>query len=80
MSIGEVIRHYRKAQNLTQEEVARRLGVTPPAVNKWEHGASLPDIALLAPLARLLGISCDTLPPFRPGRRNKWRNIPTASS
>lgn len=61
MSIGEVIRHYRKAQNLTQEEVARRLGVTPPAVNKWEHGASLPDIALLAPLARLLGISCDTL-------------------
>lgn len=61
MNIGEVIRHYRKAQNLTQEDVARRLGVTAPAVNKWERGATLPDIALLAPLARLFGISCDTL-------------------
>ena len=59
MNIGEVIRHYRKAQNLTQEEVARRLGVTAPAVNKWERGATLPDITLLAPLARLFGISCE---------------------
>lgn len=61
VNIGEVIRHYRKARNLTQEQVAKSLGVTPPAVNKWERGASLPDVALLAPLSRLLGISCDTL-------------------
>lgn len=61
MRIGEIIRENRKAQNMTQEEMARRLGVTAPAVNKWENGNSLPDITLLAPIARLLGITLDTL-------------------
>lgn len=41
MQIGEVIRKYRKEKNMTQEEMAERLGVTPPAVNKWETGVSL---------------------------------------
>ena len=36
MKTGEVIRMYRKNRNLTQEEMASRLGVTAPAVNKWE--------------------------------------------
>lgn len=61
MKIGEVIRKYRKERNLTQEEMACALGVTAPAVNKWENGNSLPDILLLAPIARLLGITLDTL-------------------
>lgn len=61
MQIGEVIRKYRKDKNMTQEEMANRLGVTAPAVNKWENGNSLPDILLLAPIARLLDISLDTL-------------------
>jgi len=61
MQIGEVIRKYRKSRNMTQEEVANRLGVTAPAVNKWENGNSFPDIMLLAPIARLLDITLDTL-------------------
>jgi len=61
MQIGQVIRKYRKENNLTQEEMASRLGVTTPAVNKWENGNSYPDILLLAPIARLLHISLDTL-------------------
>lgn len=61
MQIGEVIRKYRKSADLTQEEMANRLGVTAPAVNKWENGNSYPDITLLAPIARLLGISTDEL-------------------
>jgi transcriptional regulator with XRE-family HTH domain len=65
MQIGEVIRKYRKERNLTQEEMANRLGVTAPAVNKWENANSLPDVLLLAPIARLLGISLDTLLSFR---------------
>lgn len=65
MSIGKVIRKYRKEKNMTQEEMAVRLGVTAPAVNKWENENSLPDIMLLAPIARLLGISLDTLLAFR---------------
>ncbi len=65
MSIGKVIRKYRKAQNMTQEEMAGRLGVTAPAVNKWENENSYPDIMLLAPIARLLAISLDTLLSFQ---------------
>ena len=65
MQIGQIIRKYRKSKNMTQEEMAERLGVTAPAVNKWERGNSLPDITLLAPIARLLGISLDTLLTFQ---------------
>lgn len=65
MQIGAVIRKHRKAKNMTQEELARRLNVTPPAVNKWERGVTTPDVAMLAPLARLLGISCDELLNFQ---------------
>lgn len=64
MNIGSVIRKYRKEAGLTQEEMADRLGVTAPAVNKWENGNSNPDIELLAPIARLLHISLDTLMSF----------------
>jgi putative transcriptional regulator len=65
MKIGEVIKKYRKQANLTQEQIANFLGVTSPAVNKWENGNSYPDITLLAPLARLLNINMDTLLSFR---------------
>ncbi len=65
MEIGEVIRRYRKRKNMTQEEMADRLGVSGPAVNKWEKGNSFPDIALLAPIARLLDITPDVLLSFR---------------
>ena len=65
MNIGSVIKKYRKEIGITQEEMANRLGVTTPAVNKWENGNSNPDIELLAPIARLLHISLDTLLSFR---------------
>lgn len=64
MLIGDVIRTYRKQVGITQEEMARRLGVTTPAVNKWENNNTQPDIALLAPIARLIGITTDTLLSF----------------
>lgn len=65
MTIGETIRTYRKEKGLTQERMAERLGVTAPAVNKWEKNVALPDVTMLAPIARLLGISTDTLLSFR---------------
>ena len=40
MNIGNVIKKYRKELGYTQEEMAKRLGVTTPAVNKWENGVS----------------------------------------
>lgn len=65
MTIGDVIKKYRKNKGMTQEEMAARLGVTAPAVNKWEKGSTLPDVALLAPIARLLGITTDELLAFK---------------
>lgn len=41
MPISEVIRRKRKELEMTQEQVAQRLGVSAPAVNKWEKGDSL---------------------------------------
>ena len=65
MQIGQIIRDNRKKKHMTQEEMACRLGVTAPAVNKWENGNSLPDITLLAPIARLLGVTLEELLSFR---------------
>lgn len=65
MQIGEVIRNHRKKIGITQEEMANRLGVSTPAVNKWENGNSMPDIMLLAPIARLLDITPDILLSFQ---------------
>ena len=67
MPMNEIIREQRKALGLTQEQVADYLGVTAPAVNKWEKGATCPDIALLSPLARLLRVDPNTLLCFGEG-------------
>ncbi len=64
MRINEIIRERRRGLGLTQEQAACRLGVTASAVNKWERGASLPDITLLPALARLLGVDLNTLLDF----------------
>lgn len=75
MKIGNVIRKYRKEAGMTQEEMANLLGVTTPAVNKWENGYTNPDIELLAPIARLLHISLDTLMSFHELTSNEISDI-----
>lgn len=65
MPMHTIIHQRRTALGLTQEQVAQRLGVTAPAVNKWEKGTTCPDIALLPPLARLLQTDLNTLLCFR---------------
>lgn len=61
MQIGSRVSVCRQNKNLTQEELAYRLGITPQALSKWERGVSFPDISMLADLARLLGVSSDFL-------------------
>lgn len=61
MQIGLRLGGCRQDRNMTQEELAGRLGITPQAVSKWERGASLPDISMLSDLARLLDVSADWL-------------------
>ncbi|HAT4254885.1 TPA: helix-turn-helix domain-containing protein [Clostridium perfringens] len=65
MRINEIIKEKRNAQGLTQEQVAMYLGVSTPAVNKWEKGTCYPDITLLPALARLLKVDLNTLLSFK---------------
>jgi len=60
-NLGNIICQHRQAKNLTQEEFASRLGVTPQAVSKWERGNGLPDISFIRGICSILGISADTL-------------------
>lgn len=55
------IRSLRLARNLTQEQIAERLCITPQAVSRWETGVSMPDSALLPEIARTLEVSIDNL-------------------
>lgn len=64
--IGGNIAALRRAKGLTQEQLAGLLGVSAPAVSKWETGASYPDITLLCPLARALDTNVDRLLQFAP--------------
>lgn len=60
-SIGSRISFYRQNQNMTQDELANRLGITPQAVSKWERSLSLPDAAFLQSLCQILQCSSDAL-------------------
>lgn len=64
MKINQIIREKRKELSLTQEQIAELLGVSTPAVNKWEKGSTYPDITLLPALARLLKMDLNTLLSF----------------
>lgn len=61
MTLGEKIRHVRKASGLSQEQLAERLCVSRSAIAKWETDKGMPDVENLRILARILGISVDNL-------------------
>lgn len=60
-SFGKRICRLRKQANMTQRELANLLGISEPAVCKWETDSSMPDIMLLTPLARALHTDLNTL-------------------
>lgn len=64
LNMGTKIIALRKNRGMTQEQLAAALGVSAPAVSKWETGSSYPDITLLCPLARALGTDVDNLLTF----------------
>ena len=54
---GTTIKQLREGRNMTQAELAQRIGVSSKTVSKWETAKGLPDISLLQPLAQALSIS-----------------------
>lgn len=59
--IGKFISKLRKEKNLTQEEFAEKLGVTGKSVSRWENGKCMPDLSLLIPISKELGITVNEL-------------------
>ncbi len=59
--IGKFIATVRKERNLTQEELALRLGVTNKSISRWENGKTMPDLSLFKPLCMELNITLNDL-------------------
>ena len=59
-NIGSTIAELRKQKNITQDDLAKAVGVSGQAVSKWENGGSL-DISLLPVIADYFGVSIDRL-------------------
>lgn len=58
---GTVIRELREKNELTQSELAEKLGVSDKTISKWETGKGYPDISLLEPIAKVFGVSITEL-------------------
>lgn len=69
--IGENIKQLRKANNITQEQLAEALNITCAAVSKWERGDTYPDITLLQPLAYFFGVTLDELMGYQASKIQK---------
>ena len=57
--VGEQIYLLRKSKGITQSELGERVGVSFQAVSKWERGETLPDVAVLPDLAKVLETTVD---------------------
>ena len=57
--IGRHLAEKRKAKQLTQAQLAEKLGVTDRSVSRWENGSTMPDISLFRPLCAALDMTLD---------------------
>ena len=61
MDFGTNLKQLRKEKNLTQEELAECLSVSPQTVSKWENNITMPDLSVLPVLADYFGTTVDIL-------------------
>ena len=61
MSMGARLARERRNQNLTQEQLAEKLGVTRQAVSRWESDTAYPETDKIIRMASLFGVTCDYL-------------------
>lgn len=61
MEFGTKIKNLRNKRGITQEALAKAMGVTAQTVSKWENDVTMPDVALLPELSVFFGITIDEL-------------------
>ena len=71
IKIGRFIAECRKKANLTQMQLAEKLGITDKAISKWERGIAMPDTSIMLELCDILGISVNEL---LSGEKNNMEN------
>ncbi len=88
-TVGQRIKTFRTNNDITQAELAGKLGVSVQTVSKWECDTGMPDIIQIVPLAQVLGVSADAIlgvdgdeqgyidEAFRI-HREKWKDRPTS--
>lgn len=79
-TLGTMIAALRKEHNMTQLQLAEKMGVTDKAVSKWERDLSCPDVDSLPRLAEIFGITVDEMlrlreNPVQPVKENKAEKI-----
>ena len=77
-SIGAFIAALRKANGMTQKDLAELLHVSDKTVSRWEVGDGAPDLALIPVIAEIFGVTCDEL--LRGERRPAAANETTPSA
>ena len=76
--VGKFIKKLRKDNNLTQQKLADKYGVTYQAVSKWENGINLPDVTLIRQMSKDFNISIeDILDGNLITKRTFWANKDT---
>ena len=61
VKIGKFIAEHRKKVDLTQVQLAEKLGITDKAISKWERGIAMPDSSVMLELCDILGITVNEL-------------------
>jgi transcriptional regulator with XRE-family HTH domain len=61
LKTGKFIAECRKNKNLTQMQLAEKLGITDKAISKWERGIAMPDASIMLELCNILGITVNEL-------------------
>ena len=73
--IANNIAKFRKEAKLTQAELAEKLNYSDKAISKWERGESLPDVIILNQIAKVFGITLDSLVSNKPEKKKRAKKI-----
>lgn len=79
--ISKYLQFLRKSRNLTQDDLAKELGISRQAVSKWETGTAIPDLEVLLQISKLYGITINDIlePKIQPRRITDFEQIATIS-
>ena len=77
--ISKYLHFLRKSHNYTQDDLARKLGISRQAVSKWETGAAIPDLEVLLKISKLYNITINDIlePKVQPKKITDFEQIST---